>query len=234
MADRTMLEKTLQVSFTDISLMEQALVHSSYCNENPALGSGHNERLEFLGDAVLDTIVAEKLYRDNPDMDEGEMSKRRAALVRRETLARIARSIRLGEYLFLGKGEEGTGGRDKNPNLAGAMEAVIAAVYLDRGFTETRDMVIRLLADEWEKTGGGSIGTDFKSQLQEVSQSRFQSVPVYRLTAEKGPDHDKLFSVEVLIKDKVAGSASGKSKKLAENEAARRALESIDEDFTDS
>ena len=114
------------------------------------------------------------------------------------------------------------------------MEAVIAAVYLDRGFAETRDMVIRLLADEWEKTEGGSIGSDFKSRLQEVSQSRFQSVPVYRPAGESGPDHDKRFSVEVLINDKVTGSATGKSKKLAENEAARRALENIGGDFTDS
>ncbi|MCJ7604899.1 MAG: ribonuclease III [Dehalococcoidales bacterium] len=233
MPDRAKLETTLKVSFTDPSRLEQALVHSSYCNENPASGSGHNERLEFLGDAVLDIIVAEKLYRDNPDMTEGEMSKCRAALVRRETLARVARSIQLGDYLLLGKGEEGTGGRDKIPNLAGAMEAVIAAVYLDRGFAETRDMVIRLLAEEWEKTGGGSIGTDFKSRLQEVSQSRFQSVPAYRLVGETGPDHDTRFSVKVMINDKVTGSATGKSKKLAENEAARRALENIGEGFTD-
>lgn len=233
MPDRSTLEKSLNVIMSDSSLLEQALIHSSYCNENPALGSGHNERLEFLGDAVLDVIVAEKLYRDFPDMAEGEMSQRRAALVRRETLARIARSIHLGDYLRLGKGEESTGGRDKVPNLAGAMEAVIAAVYLDRGFTETGEMIIRLMAEEWQQSGGGSIGTDFKSRLQEASQSRFQLVPVYRLIGESGPDHDKRFSVQVLINDNTVGQATGKSKKIAENEAARQALESLEENFTD-
>ena len=129
------------------------MVHSSYINENPAFVSGHNERLEFLGDAVLGFIVAEKLFQDFPDLNEGEMTRLRSALVRRDTLARVARAVRLGDFLYLGKGEEASGGRGKAANLAGALEAVIAATYLDQGAATTRDLVLRLLGEELAKSG---------------------------------------------------------------------------------
>ncbi|MCK4274773.1 MAG: ribonuclease III [Dehalococcoidales bacterium] len=228
MAHLTDLQEILGVTFNHLSLLEQALVHSSYVNENPACVSGHNERLEFLGDAVLDFIVADKLYQDSPDFTEGEMTKHRAALVRRDTLARVARSIRLGDFLYMGKGEEASGGRNKTPNLAGALEAVIAAVYLDRGEAATGDMVVRLLGEEWERVVSQGTGVDYKSKLQEVSQARFQLTPAYRLVDEVGPDHDKRFTVEVKVGAEVIGNGVGKSKKLAETEAARTALELLD------
>ena len=230
MPDIAELQKALHVEMKHRELLEQALVHSSYCNENPVAGNAHNERLEFLGDAVLDLIVAERLYQDRSDLAEGEMTQRRAALVRRETLARVAGTVNLGDYLFLGKGEESTGGREKVPNLAGAMEAVIAAVYLDLGLYETRLMVHRLLKDEWNSSRSGDI--DHKSRLQETCQAKFQCVPVYRLVSAAGPDHDRRFSVEVRVKNRVAGRATGKSKKSAETEAARMALQAIERDFT--
>jgi ribonuclease-3 len=231
MTDTSPLEKALGVSFAEPALLRQALVHSSYCHENPAAGLGHNERLEFLGDAVLDMIVAEKLYLDHPDMAEGAMTKRRAALVRRETLARVARDINLGGFLLMGSGEESTGGRKKAANLAGAMEAVIAAVYLARGIDITRDMIGRLLAEEWDKPT--DTVRDYKSPLQELTAARFKTMPDYRLTGESGPAHDKRFSVEVLVDGRVMGQAAAKKKQAAENEAARQALERLGEGFTD-
>ena len=229
MPDSKELEKVLKINFHNPALLEQALVHSSYINENPSTSIGHNERLEFLGDAVLDYIVAEKLYRDYPDIAEGEMTRLRASLVRRETLARIAGDIRLGTYLYMGKGEEATGGRNKIPNLAGALEALIAAVYLDLGQAAARDMIIRLYTEEWDKLTRGGAVIDYKSRLQQIVQSRFQEIPVYRLVSETGPDHDKQFEVEVLVNSKVTGSGTGKSKKMAETEAARLALKRLTE-----
>jgi ribonuclease-3 len=228
----TALQQKLGVIFSDARLLEQALVHSSYINENPTHPLGHNERLEFLGDAVLDCVVAEKLYRDRADLDEGQMTRLRAALVRRDTLAGLARGINLGEYLFMGKGEEATGGRNKAPNLAGAMEAVIAAIYLDRGWDAARQSILKLYGDTFIKTARQSPGSDYKSMLQEAVQSRLQMTPSYRLTAETGPDHAKLFTVEVYAGEKLLASGAGKSKKLAETEAARAALERIEGGFT--
>ena len=224
------LEKALGMEFRDRPLLQQAVTHTSYFNENPGCIAGHNERLEFLGDAVLDFIVAEKLYRDNPELPEGEMSQRRAALVRRETLARVADTINLGDYLLLGKGEEASGGRKKIANIAGALEAVIAAVYLEAGLETVRKVVESLLKNEWNRAGRkGGPGVDYKSRLQELCQARFQTIPVYRITGESGPDHDKSFTVELAINDKIYGSATGKSKKLAETEVARLALAVLEE-----
>jgi ribonuclease-3 len=158
------------------------------------------------------------------------MTRRRAAIVRRETLARAATSIGLGAYLSFGKGEESSGGREKPLNLAGAMEAVIAAVYLDQGMYTTRQMVHRLLEGEWNASEKQII--DYKSRLQEVCQAKYQCIPVYRLVRASGPDHDPQFSVEVRIRNRVAGRAVGKSKKQAETEAARLAMEAMDRDFT--
>jgi ribonuclease III len=152
--------------------------------------------------------------------------------VRRETLARLAEDINLGAYLFMGKGEESTGGRKKLPNLAGAMEALIAAVYLDLGMDTVRKMVQELYTAEWQKLTSSEHGIDYKSRLQEITQSRFQEIPVYRLVSETGPDHDKQFMVEVLVRAKVAGGGAGKSKKLAETEAARQAVQRFEKSFT--
>lgn len=233
MSDIADLQQALGFTFRQLSLLEQALVHSSYPNENPDHTGGHNERLEFLGDAVLGLIVAGELYRAYPGLSEGEMTRARAALVRRDTLARVAQAIDLGDYLLMGRGEESTGGRRKTPNLAGALEAVIAAVYLDRDIAAARDVVINLFAGEWQKLVRSAAGIDYKSRLQERTQSRFQQTPVYYLTGETGPDHDKVFRVEVTVDGAVLGEGSGKSKKEAETEAARLALERLGDRFTE-
>jgi ribonuclease-3 len=232
LADLAALQQTLGISFNDPFLLEQALVHSSYINENPNFAPTSNERLEFLGDAVLGLMVAEKLYQDFPRSHEGEMTRIRATLVRRDTLARIARAIRLGDYLYLGKGEEASGGRDKPANLAGALEAVIAAIFLDQGSAITRDFILRLLNPELQKVVSQGAGVDYKSQLQELIQAREQQTPVYRVVEATGPDHDKKFTVEVRVGDTVLGRGSGKGKKSAEAEAARSALEQFPPNFT--
>jgi len=231
LADLAALQQTLGISFNDSSLLERALVHSSYINENPSLAPTSNERLEFLGDAALGLIVAEKLYRDFPDCDEGEMTRLRAALIRGDTLARMARAIRLGNYLYLGKGEEASGGRNKPANLAGALEAVIAAIFLDQGSAITRDFILRLFNKELQKVASQGAGVDYKSQLQELIQAREQQTPVYRVIKTIGPDHDKRFTVEVRVGDTVLGKGSGKGKKAAETEAARSALEQFSANF---
>jgi len=231
LADLAALQQTLGISFNDSSLLERALVHSSYINENPSLAPTSNERLEFLGDAALGLIVTEKLYRDFPDCDEGEMTRLRAALIRGDTLARMARAIRLGNYLYLGKGEEASGGRNKPANLAGALEAVIGAIFLDQGSAITRDFILRLLNTELQKVVSQGAGVDYKSQLQELIQAREQQTPVYRVIKTIGPDHDKRFTVEVRVGDTVLGKGSGKGKKAAETEAARSALEQFSANF---
>jgi ribonuclease III len=232
MPDAEALQKILGVVLENNALLEQSLIHSSFINENPGFGLGHNERLEFLGDAVLDCIVAEKLYRDFPDMTEGDLTRLRAALVRRDTLAGVARNIKLGEFLALGKGEEGSGGRNKAPNLAGALEAVIGAVYLDRGLDVTAGMILHLFGDDWAQITSQGTGIDYKSKLQEVVQSRWQLTPSYRLVDETGPDHAKTFTIEVVVDGKPLGRGAGRSKKVAEMESARIALDELGRDFT--
>ena len=232
MADLADLQEILGVTFDKLALLQQAVVHSSYVNENPTLVSGHNERLEFLGDAILGFIVAESVYQEFPDLSEGEMTKLRSALVRRDTLARVARAVRLGDFLYLGKGEEASGGRGRAANLAGALEAVIAAVYLDQGAATTRNLIVRLLGKELAEVVSQGVGIDYKSQLQELIQSRHQLMPTYRVVEEAGPDHDKRYTVEVMAGDMILGRGNGKSKKLAEVEAARSALGRFDTSFT--
>ena len=227
MADLANLEQILGISFNDLSLLEQALIHCSYINENPDLAPASNERLEFLGDAVLGMVTAEKLYLEYPQYSEGEMTKLRSAVVCRETLARIARTIGLGNYLYLGKGEEASGGRRKPTNLAGVLEAVIAAIFLDRGSATAKDFVLRLFNKELQKVVNRGVKTDHKSQLQEIIQSKQQEVPTYCMVEAAGPAHDREFTVEVKVKDTVLGRGSGKSKKAAETEAARLALEQL-------
>jgi len=222
----------LGISFNDLSLLEGALVHSSYINENPSLAPASNERLEFLGDAVLGLIVTERLYQDFPHADEGEMTRLRAALIRRDTLARMARAIGLGDYLYLGKGEEASGGRRKPANLAGALEAVIATIFLDQGSAITKDFILRLLNPELQKAVSQGAGVDHKSRLQELIQAKEQQTPVYRVVEAIGPDHDKWFTVEVMVGDTVLGRGSGKGKKAAETEAARSALKQLSTNFT--
>ncbi len=233
MANLAEFPKIIGITFKAPSLLVTALTHSSFVNESSSTAVKSNERLEFFGDAILGCIIAEKLYQDFPDLSEGEMTKLRSALVRRDTLARVARTIRLGDFLYLGKGEETGGGRDKTTNLAGTLEAVIAATFLDQGIDVTRSLVLRLFGEELAKVVGQGMGVDYKSQLQELMQSRCQSTPTYHLVEEVGPDHDKRFTVEVMGGEVVLGRGTGRSKKLAEAEAARSALERFTNSFTE-
>ena len=233
MIDLGALQQILGISFNDPSLLEQALVHSSYINENPGLASTSNERLEFFGDAILDMVVAERLYQDCPQLNEGEMTKLRSALVRQDTLFRMAKTVKLGDYLYLGKGEEAGGGRNKPANLAGALEAVIAAIFLDQGLASARSFVLRLLDKELQKVISQGTRADHKSQLQEFIQARCQQTPTYHVIEAVGPDHDKRFTIEVKVGETVLGRGSGKGKRRAETEAARSALKRLLTDFTE-
>jgi ribonuclease-3 len=225
-------QEALDIHFKNPLLLRQALIHGSFSNENPTFAPVPNERLEFLGDAVLDMIVATRLYLDFPDFSEGEMTKLRAVLVRRDTLARVAKGIGLGDYLYLGKGEDATDGRNKAANLAGALEAVIGAAYLDQGLETVTDFIQRLFDAEVTKAASRHSDANYKSELQELLQAREQRVPSYHIIETSGPDHDKRFTVEVRLGDTVLGKGSGKSKKAAETAAAEAALKSLLSDFT--
>ena len=232
MADLTALQQTLGVSFNDVSLLEQALVHRSYVNENPVLSLTSNERLEFLGDAVLDLVVAEELYQNFPHFSEGDMTKLRATLVRGDTLTRVANAIQLGDHLYLGKGEEASGGRHKPANLASALEAVIAAIAIDQGSSAANGLILRLLDTELQNALNRGIVVNYKSDLQELLQSREQKTPTYHLIDATGPDHDRTFTIEIRLGRVILGKGSGKSKKAAETEAARSALAKLSTSFT--
>ncbi|MBI4283962.1 MAG: ribonuclease III [Chloroflexi bacterium] len=221
------LQQSLGVPFRDPFLLEQALIHSSYANENPGLARGSNERLEFLGDAVLGLVAAETLYERFSALTEGQMTRLRAALVRRETLARFAHGVALGDHLYLGKGEEAGGGRQRQANLAGAFEAVIAAVFLDSGLDVARRFILKFLEPEIERAVRQDAAADYKSVLQEIIQAREQQTPAYVVTGAAGPEHDRVFKVEVRVSERVLGTGAGKSKKAAEADAARSALEKL-------
>lgn len=221
------LQSALGIGFRDISNLQLSLVHRSYLNENPDLNMTSNERLEFLGDAVLGFVVADEIYRRFPDLSEGELTKLRSALVRGETLSRIAMSMKLGEYLYLGRGEEDSGGRNRPRNLSCALEAVIGAVLVDQGLEETKDFIMRLIGGDLEQAIEDKLVADFKSRLQQTIQFERKITPVYRTIEENGPDHAKVFTVEVRAGDSILGKGTGRSKRAAEMEAAREALESL-------
>lgn len=223
------LQGILGVTFKDDSLLHQALIHRSYLNENPALHLVSNERLEFLGDAVLGFVVANELYSRFPDFSEGELTNLRSALVRGDTLSRIALSLHLGDYLYLGHGEEESGGRTRSRNLSCVLEAVIGAVFVDQGFDIARNFTLNILSSKLEQAATEKSQSDYKSRLQQIIQSESKMTPVYRTIEEVGPDHAKVFTVEVLAGDSVLGRGSGRSKRAAEMDAARQALEDLKE-----
>jgi ribonuclease III len=218
----SLLEKELGYSFADASLLIRALTHVSYNREKSA---GHNEVLEFLGDAVLDLAISDLLIRNFPDKSEGDLSKMRAALVNSAVLAEKAALLNLGPALRLGKGEDRSGGRDKPSILAGAFEALLGAVYRDSGYEAARRVVERYFAAD---VRGKKLGQhDYKTRLQEISQMLFRAPPSYRLVSETGPDHDKCFVTEIAVGGKVLGKGEGRTKKQSEQEAAKRALSEL-------
>ncbi len=215
------LEETLGYTFHDRSLLENALTHSSYANENRFKGCQSNERLEFLGDSVLGMVTADYLFRTHPDLPEGDLTRTRAALVCEESLVEVAKAWGLGEYLRLGKGENAGGGRRRPSIQADAVEAVLAAVYLDGGIGSARKIIQKYILDrESEK----ARNRDYKTALQELVQRESGRVLQYRLTGSSGPDHAKIFTVEVDLNGATIGQGEGHSKKEAEQNAARAAI----------
>lgn len=223
------LDRDLELGFKDRALLQQALYHRSYLNE-AGEDVESNERMEFLGDAVLGLIISDKLFRDYPLLSEGHLSQIRAILVRWDALAHAAERINLGEYLVLGRGEELSGGRERPSNLAGALEALIGAAFLDGGMTRARKLVLRLLKPDLEEIAADGFSADSKSELQHVAQTRWHQIPRYRLVSSEGPDHAKLFTVEVVVGDQMLGQGQGRNKKQAELNAARQALETLPTD----
>ena len=216
------LEEKLGYRFTNRALLENALTHSSYANEHKAKGAQSNERLEFLGDSVLGMVTADYLYRAHPDLPEGDLTRTRAALVCEGSLVEVAQQLDLGAYLKLGKGEDAGGGRERPSIVADAVEAVLAAVYLDGGIGSARKIIQRyILCREIE---GLNSSRDYKTALQELVQRESGQVLKYRLTGEEGPDHDKRFFVEVDLNGTPVGSGKGHSKKEAEQMAAKAAI----------
>ena len=225
-AELVRLSGQIGVSFRDLSLLDEALTHPSYTNEKKDAIT-HNERLEFLGDAVLELASSTYLYVRFPDCTEGELTKMRASLVQSETLARLARQLDLGSYLRLGRGELLGGGADRQNNLENAFEAVIGAVYLDRGWETAQDYVARQFASEATLVRRSHVSHDYKTALQEqIQQKRHVSIS-YELIGETGPDHDKRFTTRVVIAGQAMGEGTGRSKKEAEQQAAAAALHRI-------
>ena len=215
------LEGKIGYTFKDKTLFKQALTHSSYANEHRHEGLKDNERLEFLGDAVLEIISSEYLFYNYPDMAEGEMTKLRASIVCEPTLALCTHEISLGSYLFLGKGEERTGGRNRDSIVSDAMESVIGAIYLDGGFASAKEFIHKFILKDIEHK---KLFYDSKTILQEIVQAEKLGEIEYHLIGEEGPDHNKSFSVELTIRGRSYGKGKGRTKKAAEQQAAYEAI----------
>jgi ribonuclease III len=218
------LEEILGVTFADKGLLQQSLVHRSFLNENPDFPLGSNERLEFLGDAILGFVVAKYAYSRYPELSEGELTSLRAALVNKRTLAIYARSIGLGEHLYLGRGEVASGGRSREAILAAGLEAVLGAILLDQGVTGVEGFLDSWLRQEAHKVIQRDLDRDYKSRFQELVQQRFHMTPTYRTLETSGPDHAKEFVIEARVSDRIIGQGRGRSKQAAQQEAARAAL----------
>ena len=221
------LEERINYRFSDIELLSIALTHRSYVNENPSPPLADNERFEFLGDAVLGLCVSDLLINKYVDFSEGTLSKIRAGIVNEKPLAELASSLQLGDCLLLGKGEENSGGRAKDSLLANSLEAVIASIYLDSGFIEVKNILEILLAPLLEDSVLLSSNFDYKTALQEFCQKRYKIAPVYAIIDSRGPDHARIFEVQVTVADKMPQTGYGKSKKEAEKQAAQKAWESL-------
>jgi ribonuclease-3 len=228
-----LLESCIGYTYKDKSYALQAIIHSSYAYEHRSEGLSSNERLEFLGDSVLNFVITDKLFKEVSDMPEGEMSRLRASVVSEASLSKSARKINLGQVLLLGKGEETMGGRNRSSLLADAMEAIIGSIYLDNGLSAAEGFISAFLKDNYEKAIQGKLFKDHKTRLQEVVQRRSNFNIKYNVIDEEGPDHDKVFTVAVYINGERMGVGSGKTKKEAEQKAAGDALHTISSQDTD-
>ncbi len=230
MEDLSALEQNLDIQFRDYSLLTRALTHRSYLNENPGMALEDNERLEFLGDAVLDFVVAAYLYHRFPEMPEGDLTSLRAALVRTTMLAQFARQLEIGRFLRLGYGEIENGGRERAPILCAAFEAIVGAIYLDQGVAPVETLVKRLAAPALQQILADSSHKDAKSEFQVWAQAQFNITPRYAVVSSTGPDHAKIFTVQAVVGDTVWGEGDGRSKQEAAQAAAAAALQKA-EDF---
>ena len=221
------LEKKLNYAFRNPALLDEALNHSSYANEHRAAHMKSNERLEFLGDSVLGFVTAEFLFSRHPDLPEGDLTRIRAALVCEQSLYEVAKKLDLGSYLKLGRGEEAGGGRERTSILADAMEAIFAAVYLDGGVAEASALIHRVLLDVEREEVVKERRRDYKTALQELVQRQVGQELTYQMVGEQGPDHAKIFQAEVLLNGVSVGSGFGRSKKEAEQAAAKTALKTL-------
>lgn len=221
------LQQRIGYRFVDPLLLREALTHKSYSNEHPQQGGAHNERLEFLGDAALELVISQAVFRDYPALPEGELTRIRAEVVSEQGLAVVAGELALGDCLYLGRGEERSGGRQKSSLLADALEALLGALFCDGGFDQLRGVAETLFAKAVQRSARRKVGVDHKTRLQELFQARHGRLPVYHLTQVEGPDHQRLYSVEVCFDDVPIGRGQGRTKKGAEQEAARQALQSF-------
>ena len=227
MMDINTLERALNISFDDKSLLHRAMIHRSYLNEHPDFPLEDNERLEFLGDAVLDFVIGEYLYHRFPELPEGPLTSLRSALVRRDTLARFAAQLSLGQYLLMGHGEAESGGRGRPATLCATFEALVGALYLDQGLSSLVELLEPLIIPEIARILEEELHKDAKSRLQELAQGLMHHTPRYSTVSESGPDHAKEFTVQVTIGGRVYGHGKGLSKQQAAQEAAQDALERI-------
>lgn len=221
------LGERLGIVLRDPEPISQALVHSSFFNENPTAASGHNERLEFLGDAVIGLIVSQLLYERYPDEDEGFLTARRAAIVNRDALAQLARTLGLDRYLRLGRGEAVAGGATRPSLLAAAFEAIAGAIFLSEGLAATHDWLARLIGEQLELPGAGAPPKSAKSRLQELTQREHRAKPYYELVGTVGPPHDQVFTVAAVLDGRRLATGTGSSRQRAEEQAAGSALEAL-------
>jgi ribonuclease-3 len=228
--DLSSLEASLGYTFRKKDRLKQSLTHKSYTHEQSKDRPSFNERMEFLGDAVLELIICEYLFTSFPEYTEADLSRIKAYIVQESTLAEVAENLDIGSYLLLGKGEEMTGGRNKPSLLADAFEAVLCAIYLDGGYQKSRDFVLSLLTKKIDDLTTNNFVFDFKTKLQEIAQAQFGVLPRYVTHKEEGPEHKKIFEVKVFVKDDFLGSGKGKTKKAAAQKAAEQGLNKINED----
>ncbi len=217
-------EKLINISFSDKHILKQAFTHRSYLNENRGIKGGHNERLEFLGDAVLELVITHYLYELYPDKNEGDLTSIRSALVNAQTCADVARNLEVNEYLLLSRGEAKDVGRARQYILANALEAIIGAIYLDQGYDSAKDFIMKYISPMTEKIVKEELWIDAKSKFQEKAQDIVGITPSYKTIKEVGPDHDKKFTVGVFLNERLVAEGEGDSKQDAEQGAARKAL----------
>jgi ribonuclease III len=227
--DLKTFEKEIGLKFKNKELLKRSLTHRSFLNENKDADLKNNERLEFLGDAVLELVVSEFLFNEYPNRPEGELTSFRAAVVKTDSLAKVSKDLGIGKFLLMSKGEEMTGGREKDYLLANTFEAIIGALYLDQGYESVKNFLQKHLIPQMDTIVKYRLDIDAKTKLQEKTQSIFKTTPNYKVIKEKGPDHDKIFTVVVKIHNKIYGQGEGITKQKAEDAAATQALRKLEE-----